>query len=77
MRRPPRVRVYIYMNRLYIERERERNVLNILDIKKYIQNMNYGILIYNKIKTEMFEMVRFLEMYFGIVGVFCTINCYF
>ena len=44
--------------------------------------MNYGNLIYNKIKNGFFECFGFvfknvgcLIMYFGVVGVFCIINC--
>ena len=39
--------------------------------------MNYGTLIYNAIKIELFEKHGLLEMYFCILGVFCIMNCYF
>ena len=46
-----------------------------------MQNINYGNLIYNKIKVwfvfSIFDVFRFVEMYFCIFRVFCIINCYF
>ena len=54
-----------------------------------IQNMNYGKFIYNKINIcyyylsvfrcvlKLFETVGFFKMNLGVVGVFCTISCYF
>ena len=47
---------------------------------QHMQNMNYGVLIYNKIKMWILGFVRCVRkfrMYFGISAVFCTINCYF
>ena len=41
-----------------------------------MQNINYGNLIYNKIRCWLFIHI-FIEMYFCSVGMFCNINCYF
>ena len=43
-----------------------------------LQNMNYAIYINNKIKLDfLFRKFQNLRMHFGIVDLFCTINCYF
>ena len=59
--------IYIYTKHTkYIKYELCR-----LDIYKYIY-----IYIYIK-KTVIVRMFWIFEMYFGVVGVFCTINCHF
>ena len=63
-----------------LPRARLQDLQNIQNMQN-ILNMNYGNLIYNKkqyfLVFRCFKTFRTVQIHFGIVGVFCTINCHF
>ena len=37
----------------------------------------FRLFVFFSSKSTFLEQTRMLEIYFGVLGVFCTINCYF